>query len=51
MFINRPVIFPMYKTVTIDGLNIYDLLVYETLVVTKDALAGIEEALLNEEPA
>jgi len=39
------------KTVTIEGLNIYDLLVYETLVVTKDALAGIEEALLNEEPA
>ncbi|HAU31847.1 MAG: 50S ribosomal protein L4 [Desulfotomaculum sp. 46_296] len=39
------------KTVTIDGLNIYDLLVYETLVVTKEALAGIEEALLNEEPA
>ncbi|HAG10607.1 MAG TPA: 50S ribosomal protein L4 [Desulfotomaculum sp.] len=39
------------KTVTIEGLNIYDLLVYETLVVTKDALAGIEEALLNEERA
>jgi len=39
------------KTVTIEGLNIYDLLAYETLVVTKEALAGIEEALLNEEPA
>lgn len=39
------------KTVTIEGLNIYDMLVYETLVVTKDALAGIEEALSNEEPA
>ena len=39
------------KTLTIEGLNIYDLLVYETLIATKDALAGIEEALLNEEPA
>ncbi len=30
---------------TVDGLNVYDLLAYETLLLVRDAIAGIEERL------
>lgn len=34
---------PTVKTVSVNNLNIYDLLKYDTFVVTKDAVAKIEE--------
>jgi large subunit ribosomal protein L4 len=42
---------PGVKSVTVKGLNIYDLLAFDTLIITRDALARVEEALLNEESA
>ena len=42
---------PGVKSVTVKGLNVYDLLAFDTLIITRDALARVEEALLNEESA
>jgi large subunit ribosomal protein L4 len=36
---------PYAKTLRVDGLNVYDVLRYRTLVLTKDAVARIEERL------
>lgn len=42
---------PGVKSVTVKGLNVYDLLAFDTLIITRDALARVEEVLLNEESA
>ncbi len=34
---------PNVKTASVNTINVYDLLKYNTLVVTKDAVAKIEE--------
>lgn len=38
---------PGIKPVTVEGLNVYDLLVYETLIITKSALTRVEEVLCS----
>jgi large subunit ribosomal protein L4 len=36
---------PLVKVLRVDGLNVYDLLRYEHLILTKDALKSLEERL------
>ncbi len=36
---------PGVKSLTVSGLNVYDILLYDQLVITKDAVAMVEEVL------
>lgn len=38
---------PDVKTITVEGLNTYDILAHDTLLITRDALARVEEVLLR----
>ena len=43
LFINQQETFKEYSIIPVNNINVYDLLKYEKLIITKDAVSKIEE--------